>query len=206
LSKDASDLFPPSYIFKDRDAFIDRFGIGPETLKGVVEKALEDLQKEVPMKCNLPLPKGYHLRDIPRGVFGQLSKIQEEILECEDAYNQGSSVMLLLELADLVGAIRGYLATKKLSFTDCGADFKFELGCTWLALTDSFRKVEEAKTFITRLSALDATLELIGRYIRRWNLEFTDLIRMADITDRAFTTGHRKRKDGGETITLPLAT
>lgn len=53
---------------------------------------------------------GYHLREIPRGELGELSKIYEEILEALDAEAQGASVMTLVELSDLVGALKAYLA------------------------------------------------------------------------------------------------
>jgi hypothetical protein len=53
---------------------------------------------------------GYHLSDIPRGVYGEPGKIIEEAAEFEDAIRQNVSVMAIMELSDLVGAIRGYLA------------------------------------------------------------------------------------------------
>lgn len=53
---------------------------------------------------------GYHLKDIPRGTYGFLSKIKEEIIEIEDAVEQGCVIMELVELSDLYGAIEGYLA------------------------------------------------------------------------------------------------
>lgn len=52
---------------------------------------------------------GYHLANITKGEFGEASKVIEEVDEFIDAINQGSSVMALVELSDLVGAIRGYL-------------------------------------------------------------------------------------------------
>lgn len=52
---------------------------------------------------------GYHLRDIPRGTYGELSKIKEEIEEIEDSIEQGSKIMEIVELSDLYGAISGYL-------------------------------------------------------------------------------------------------
>jgi hypothetical protein len=52
---------------------------------------------------------GYHTIDIPKGELGEFSKIKEECLELEDALNQGSEVMALVELADLYGAIESYL-------------------------------------------------------------------------------------------------
>jgi hypothetical protein len=52
---------------------------------------------------------GYHLAHIPRGTFGEPSKIMEEALEFQDAIRQGNPVMALCELSDLVGAVQGYL-------------------------------------------------------------------------------------------------
>lgn len=53
---------------------------------------------------------GYHLVDIAKGQFGRSSKIAEEVEELLDAERQGVKVMVLCELSDLYGAIRGYLA------------------------------------------------------------------------------------------------
>jgi len=52
---------------------------------------------------------GYHLRVIARGTLGELSKIQEELEEAQDAWAQGSKVMALVELSDLVGALEAVL-------------------------------------------------------------------------------------------------
>lgn len=52
---------------------------------------------------------GYHLRDIPKGIFGELTKIEEELEEIKDSVEQKSKVMELVELSDLYGAIQGYL-------------------------------------------------------------------------------------------------
>ena len=52
---------------------------------------------------------GYHLTKIEKGVCGELSKILEETLEAIDAEAQGSNVMVLNELSDIVGAINLYL-------------------------------------------------------------------------------------------------
>lgn len=62
-------------------------------------------------------PKGYHLSEIPRGVFGEPSKIFEEVDEFDDALKQGASLMALIELSDLIGAIRGFLAEYHPSIT-----------------------------------------------------------------------------------------
>jgi hypothetical protein len=60
---------------------------------------------------------GYHIADIPRGQFGESSKIMEEAFEFNDAIMQGNPVMALCELSDLVGAIKGYLKNKHPSIT-----------------------------------------------------------------------------------------
>lgn len=56
-----------------------------------------------------PETAGYHLRAIPRGVFGKLSKIREEVEEIADAEEQQVAIMVLVELSDLYGAMQGYL-------------------------------------------------------------------------------------------------
>lgn len=63
-----------------------------------------------------PAP-GYHLKRIPRGTFGEISKIAEELAELEDAHEQGSKIMALVELSDLIGAVRGYLARHHVGIT-----------------------------------------------------------------------------------------
>ena len=52
---------------------------------------------------------GYHLTDIPKGEFGQPSKILEEAEELMDAWNQHCNVMALVELCDIIGAIKEFL-------------------------------------------------------------------------------------------------
>lgn len=57
------------------------------------------------MKNNI----GYHKNFIKKGIFGELSKIYEEVDELKDSEDQGSKIMILLELSDIVGSIDGYL-------------------------------------------------------------------------------------------------
>ena len=53
---------------------------------------------------------GYHLVKIPKGELGELSKLREELTEAEDAEEQQSTIMVLVELSDLYGAMEAYLA------------------------------------------------------------------------------------------------
>lgn len=55
---------------------------------------------------------GYHNTEIPKGVLGEFSKIEEEFLEAVDAQLQKNNLMTLLELSDLIGAIEQYAVQK----------------------------------------------------------------------------------------------
>jgi hypothetical protein len=58
---------------------------------------------------------GFHKREIGKGTYGELSKIREELDEAADAEAQGIDLMVLLELADIIGAVEG--VAKKYGFT-----------------------------------------------------------------------------------------
>jgi hypothetical protein len=60
--------------------------------------------KDVPMTAI-----GYHVTPITRGEYGKSSKIKEEVMELLDAEQQGNTIMALIELSDIVGAIKGYI-------------------------------------------------------------------------------------------------
>jgi hypothetical protein len=60
---------------------------------------------------------GYHRRDFPKGEYGELSKLYEEINEVKDSQEQGVSLMLLHELSDCIGAIQGFLEKHHPSLT-----------------------------------------------------------------------------------------
>lgn len=81
---------------------------------------------------------------IPRGVFGEPSKIQEEFLEFKDAIEQNNKIMALVELADLIGAIEGYVNKSGITLDDLVAmkdatKRAFEDG------TRTERKIEESR-------------------------------------------------------------
>lgn len=58
----------------------------------------------------------YHINEIPRGEYGEVSKIVEEVLELQDAEEQGAKLMAINELADIIGAVEGYLIKHHPSF------------------------------------------------------------------------------------------
>lgn len=61
---------------------------------------------------------GYHKSNISKGTLGEASKITEEYLEFMDAVEQGSKVMELVELSDLIGATEEYLKKYNLTIQD----------------------------------------------------------------------------------------
>ena len=69
------------------------------------EKCADDFYKSDSID---PKP-GYHLAKIVRGELGEPSKIYEEVDEFRDAIAQKASIMALVELSDLLGAIGAYL-------------------------------------------------------------------------------------------------
>lgn len=61
---------------------------------------------------------GYHKKEIPKGVLGDFSKIEEEFLELQDAKEQGDKILILCELSDLQGAIEEYIKQWNLTLYD----------------------------------------------------------------------------------------
>lgn len=55
---------------------------------------------------------GYHTREFEKGVYGEFSKVEEEWEELLDARLQDGKILELCELADLYGAIDGYVKAK----------------------------------------------------------------------------------------------
>ena len=55
---------------------------------------------------------GYHSRPIAKGVYGEVSKIREELEELEDSEELGVKIMAMCELSDLYGAIQEFAKRK----------------------------------------------------------------------------------------------
>jgi hypothetical protein len=52
---------------------------------------------------------GYHLTNIPKGILGDWSKVEEEYAECIDSMKQKNKLMALVEISDLLGALDAYV-------------------------------------------------------------------------------------------------
>ena len=66
-------------------------------------------------------PSVWHKRKIKKGVYGEFSKVLEEVEEAQDALEQGNHLMYLIELSDILGAIEGIANKHNLSLSDLKA-------------------------------------------------------------------------------------
>lgn len=79
-----------------------------------VNRSEEELWNEIENILGKP---GYHLSDFEKGTIGEPSKIMEECQEFMDSIEQNSSVMALVELSDMIGAVELYLKRHHPSIT-----------------------------------------------------------------------------------------
>lgn len=78
-------------------------------------KKFERKNKFMMLNSNDNHQSPFHAVPIQRGVYGELSKIQEELNEAFDAEARGQELMMLIELADIIGAVEG--VSKKYGFS-----------------------------------------------------------------------------------------
>jgi len=81
---------------------------------------------------------GYHLREIKKGEFGEISKIEEELDELKESLEQGNKIMAICELSDIYGALVGYLEKHFPNLTM--EDLKTMSDATTRAFKDGTRK------------------------------------------------------------------
>lgn len=60
----------------------------------------------------------YHTKPIIKGKLETISKIEEEVMELKDAFEQKDQILQLCELSDLIGAIEEYAQTLGISIED----------------------------------------------------------------------------------------
>jgi hypothetical protein len=60
----------------------------------------------------------WHIRKIPKGTYGELSKITEELEEAFDSEERGQILMLMFELSDIIGAAGGVAAKYGMKLDD----------------------------------------------------------------------------------------
>lgn len=142
---------------------------------------------------------GYHIREIENGVFGQFSKIKEEFDEFLDALDQNCTLMALLELSDLLGALEGYCLKKNISFTDLISKSVEAAAVVHperkTDLHFRFSQITQATSQEEVIARLEDFLVDVVLYVETFNLRMLDLLTMSKITQRAFISGHRTPKE-----------
>lgn len=139
---------------------------------------------------------GYHLREIPQGEYGELSKVFEELEECRDALLQANPIMLLVELSDLVGACLGYIG----KYSDLDVDDVYAANLITPAAvgaTEVFRETEKLRGLhskVARLYQFSVIFRLVDAFLVNYGLRFADALLMSEATQRAFASGARTPK------------
>lgn len=52
------------------------------------------------------MARKYHINEIKKGEIGNISKVWEEYYEYKDAIEQGLKIMAIIELSDMIGAVK----------------------------------------------------------------------------------------------------
>jgi hypothetical protein len=138
---------------------------------------------------------GYHIREIKKGIVGEFSKISEEFLEFEDAVEQASVVMALVELSDLIGAIEAFFAKKQKQnfFNELIDKVKNNTNnhvTDYFSLKESFSILSQSVQ-VDDYSNFEKFFNDLDSYIKHYNLTINDLYTMSQITKRVFLNGYR---------------
>lgn len=139
---------------------------------------------------------GYHLSEIPRGILGQYSKVMEEFIEFADAVNQDCKIMAIVELSDLLGAMKLYFYSNNqqhlwdTTVSSILTKDKSYLHVDYNDLEEIFR-ITSVVNDVTHWEKMSMFLMEVSQYINQYNLDVRDLIRMNYITERAFKSGER---------------
>lgn len=136
---------------------------------------------------------GYHINEISRGVYGEFSKIEEEFMEVQDAWEQRCAIMSLVELSDLVGAMEAYYGEEVFaSYLNQSADVMFSDGVFEMNVEEFIAvlfksmkaKPDDRATVVNFIASLDL-------FLGAFYLNTDDLMTMSQITKRAFRAGRR---------------
>lgn len=139
--------------------------------------------------------QGYHLSEITKGKYGTWGKVVEEWQEFKDALNQKSSIMSLVELSDLYGALAGY---RKIAYNEnlpaAHALTQFpsiievcDLELRFFAMSGSLTDDRNFKPYLRDfLACLNIYL------LQKYKLGLSDLDIFSLITARVFQNGYRQ--------------
>jgi arginyl-tRNA synthetase len=146
------------------------------------------------MKTDNP---GYHVNVIDKGVYGQFSKVAEEFQEVQDAWEQDCSIMALVELSDMLGAMETFYPDFHRHAAQAEEQLRHRMvqnkhqpaeARSRIEITESFQFVKNNHNPEWAVSNL---LSQIMEYLVCFNMSFDDAMKMSTITKRAFINGRR---------------
>jgi hypothetical protein len=129
----------------------------------------------------------YHLKEIPKGILGEFSKIEEEFLEFLDAIDQDNILMALIELSDMLGAIEYYREKYNLIIPEDVA-YVGNISNVIENMRGCLNVYKETKS-LEHLHLLEANMYTWCSF---FNISKERLKIMTDATQRAFKSGRRK--------------
>lgn len=135
---------------------------------------------------------GYHILNIEKGIPGKASKIVEEAFEFLDAENQQCKLMCLIELSDLLGALRLFFQNKKHSFSSL-QPLSYPI-CFSENIIYTAKLLHEEISDIDLLVVSQKLIDYISGYVKHNfnnSITYNDLITMSNITMRSFENGYR---------------
>ncbi len=92
----------------------------------------------------------WHIRKIPKGTYGELSKITEELEEALDSEERGQILMLMFELSDIIGAAGGVAAKYGMKLDDLVTFSKLR---SEIAIKDlELKKIEQASEKVSEIA------------------------------------------------------
>lgn len=144
--------------------------------------------------------------NIPQGVYGELSKVTEELYELADALDQCNPIMAMCEVSDIYGAIQGFVWKHEiLTFSQLVVPFDFinpycEANCNYtdfgwvVKCIDLTHLLEDQKPRYTVEQVLGIIMYRIKVYAEYRGFTWANVQDMAEVTRTAFESGHRKAK------------
>lgn len=133
---------------------------------------------------------GYHLKEIERGIYGEISKIREEMDELMDAVEQQSKVLILVELCDYYGALKEYCKNNDIEMKSIYSLFEGNLFDTCRKLNKLTKQLEDSDIG-NRKEIVSMILSIMDDISSFYDLEVSEIIDFSEITKRAFESGRR---------------
>lgn len=141
---------------------------------------------------------GYHLQPIKKGKLGFVSKIQEELDEINDSIKQDVRIMVMVELSDLIGAVKLVAEKQGFNFKDILYSKLSPIPGSLDSLQTAINEAQAAEDNQDKTILLQKLKEIViitEEFALFYDCHLQDLVAMQTVTERAFTSGSRKSNE-----------